>query len=67
MLPGAISALGIWSHPSRGAWIEMGLSIHVCGWVTSHPSRGAWIEIISKWADYVQWARTPHGVRGLKY
>ena len=25
----------------------------------SHPSRGAWIEIISKWADYVQWASHP--------
>ena len=36
-----------WSHPSRGAWIE----IAVCQaaetlFTGSHPSRGAWIEII---------------------
>ena len=34
------------SHPSRGAWIEIGryLMTSRCG-PLSHPSRGAWIEI----------------------
>ena len=35
----------LWSHPSRGAWIEILL---VCPEKTksgSHPSRGAWIEM----------------------
>ena len=39
---------GHWSHPSRGAWIEIkdiaGLQAQT---QLSHPSRGAWIEILA--------------------
>ena len=34
------------SHPSRGAWIEIGAGRgRPVGALPSHPSRGAWIEI----------------------
>ena len=33
------------SHPSRGAWIEMPVSLRVEWLAASHPSRGAWIEM----------------------
>ena len=36
------------SHPARGAWIEMYLSIAISKLNMSHPARGAWIEIIAK-------------------
>ena len=44
-LPSAI-ILATTSHPVRGAWIEMGISIdHPAYQEMSHPVRGAWIEI----------------------
>ena len=33
------------SHPSRGAWIEIGIWHVRNNRTPSHPSRGAWIEI----------------------
>ena len=33
------------SHPVRGAWIEISLSMSTASDSTSHPVRGAWIEI----------------------
>ena len=34
------------SHPSRGAWIEIGAAVVLVAIIeASHPSRGAWIEI----------------------
>ena len=37
---------GVRSHPSRGAWIEIGvLMTSTSNTSASHPSRGAWIEI----------------------
>ena len=37
---------GKWSHPSRGAWIEMIPPLELPqDKQASHPSRGAWIEI----------------------
>ncbi len=33
------------SHPSRGAWIEIGMCSLNGAALVSHPSRGAWIEI----------------------
>ena len=56
-----------WSHPSRGAWIEINAWNAVKNGVSSHPSRGAWIEIpaIGVRLGTVS-SRTPHGVRGLK-
>ena len=36
---------GEMSHPSRGAWIEIGLMVNLNNMIESHPSRGAWIEI----------------------
>ena len=34
------------SHPVRGAWIEISISVLVIGFILrSHPVRGAWIEI----------------------
>ena len=37
------------SHPSRGAWIEIGYQPRCSRFRSSHPSRGAWIEITSAW------------------
>ena len=56
------------SHPSRGAWIEMGVVLGAILLVLlSHPSRGAWIEIgLQVLPKMLAWCRTPHGVRGLK-
>ena len=57
-----------WSHPTRGAWIEIKKLVEVENQtVQSHPTRGAWIEInvnIIKFGVCV--SRTPPGVRGLK-
>ena len=39
------SDIGIWSLPSRGAWIEIITQFFVSIGETSLPSRGAWIEI----------------------
>ena len=36
-----------WSHPARGAWIEMIMTDGGVYVYTSHPARGAWIEITS--------------------
>ncbi len=43
---------GKWSHPSRGAWIEMIPPLELPqDKQASHPSRGAWIEIaLLRWA-----------------
>ena len=35
----------VWSHPSRGAWIEIFKYCRFMGSNRSHPSRGAWIEM----------------------
>ena len=35
-----------WSHPVRGAWIEIPKTDLFCVWIESHPVRGAWIEIL---------------------
>ena len=55
------------SHPSRGAWIEITQSTGIPIKKRSHPSRGAWIEMGSTWHATATTARTPHGVRGLKW
>ena len=34
-----------WSHPARGAWIEIDISGDPRFRISSHPARGAWIEI----------------------
>ena len=34
-----------WSHPARGAWIEIGIQRIDGRTRKSHPARGAWIEI----------------------
>ncbi len=34
-----------WSHPARGAWIEIGDHVRAAHRLRSHPARGAWIEI----------------------
>ncbi len=34
-----------WSHPARGAWIEICQDVSYGGIIQSHPARGAWIEI----------------------
>ena len=56
------------SHPTRGAWIEMGRKSSPANWYkTSHPTRGAWIEIeMCPAGAHIQLGRTPPGVRGLK-
>ena len=56
------------SHPSRGAWIEIGYPIINNLWaIKSHPSRGAWIEIHrASESGKPSEGRTPRGVRGLK-
>ena len=55
------------SHPSRGAWIEIGQHQDTARQPESHPSRGAWIEIVLSHKNSTRSAsRTPHGVRGLK-
>ena len=35
----------MWSHPARGAWIEIILITRGLISLSSHPARGAWIEI----------------------
>ena len=35
-----------WSHPTRGAWIEIVNGQHLGHALASHPTRGAWIEIL---------------------
>ena len=37
--------LASWSHPARGAWIEMVKMEPYYKFSASHPARGAWIEI----------------------
>ena len=56
------------SHPSRGAWIEIGAGRgRPVGALPSHPSRGAWIEILGiTGVAVITVSRTPRGVRGLK-
>ena len=57
-----------WSHPSRGAWIEIPPDAGDDGAEPSHPSRGAWIEIAGRSSGTGGLrSRTPHGVRGLKF
>ena len=34
-----------WSHPVRGAWIEMAYSGPLSAVYESHPVRGVWVEI----------------------
>ena len=35
-----------WSHPTMGAWIEIGIYLYYIRYpMTSHPTMGAWIEI----------------------
>ena len=43
---GAIGAVSVESPPSRGAWIEIPLSLKYSAPQQSPPSRGAWIEIM---------------------
>ena len=58
-----------WSHPARGAWIE------ICQIIPSrrdshrsHPARGAWIEIQRPSSGrQIRPSRTPQGARGLKF
>ena len=33
------------SHLTRGAWIEIDISMYTCEHILSHLTRGAWIEI----------------------
>ena len=56
-----------WSHPPRGAWIEILFRTLQNRILSSHPPRGAWIEIWSN-PEFLLGgdSRTPHGVRGLK-
>ena len=57
-----------WSHPARGAWIEISIKIQDRSGKSSHPARGAWIEIADDGYSAYRWrCRTPQGVRGLKY
>ena len=54
--------VGIASHPSRGAWIEITVAVSCGVSCTSHPSRGAWIEIaLRQLSAYV---RRSHPSRG---
>ena len=41
----AVVPLRRWSLPSRGAWIEMEIRLHLFYKLSSLPSRGAWIEM----------------------
>ena len=66
--PAVIAWCAVWSHPSRGAWIEIYDLLRNLATLESHPSRGAWIEITFPHARRNAWhRRTPHGVRGLKF
>ena len=57
----------LWSHPARGAWIEIAVLRFSFPVLRSHPARGAWIEIFSTLKVPISIpGRTPHGVRGLK-
>ena len=57
----------MWSHPSRGAWIEIGFRRDV-GFLsvgrTPHGVRG--LKSIQHRPEPAPERRTPHGVRGLK-
>ncbi len=57
------------SHPTRGAWIEIGTTNLLNPLLLeSHPTRGAWIEMVLM--DFIRRSnnrRTLPGVRGLKY
>ena len=44
-----------WSHPSRGAWIEMMYIKSTDGAGLSHPSRGAWIEMMAAAGVSCRW------------
>ena len=56
-----------WSHPVRGAWVEIILIKVAIRNIKSHPVRGAWIEImVLPLLLCLSASRTPHGVRGLK-
>ena len=58
---------GWWSHPARGAWIEICVVLLFALALRSHPARGAWIEIgRGQLTDALHAGRTPQGVRGLK-
>ena len=53
------------SLPSRGAWIEIGVSMLVVSVNVSLPSRGAWIEILLyAVAKPSAPGRSPRGERG---
>ena len=56
------------SLPTRGAWIEIKLTMPTRRMLWSLPTRGAWIEITpSSLRRSSPRSRSPHGERGLKY
>ena len=58
------------SHLTRGAWIEIKISLvkSIKPYMQSHLTRGAWIEISTIEAlPPPDASRTSHEVRGLKY
>ena len=63
-----ISELFPWSHPARGAWIEMPASRPSSSAPCVAPRTGCVDRNEGKYADYAYvFGRTPHGVRGSKY
>ena len=62
-----VQLLEQWSHPARGAWIEIYGAVLVQFTLRSHPARGAGIEIAIEFVEAMECVgRTPQGVRGLK-
>ena len=52
-------SLSCWSHPVRGAWIEMLPSSAPGRTAGSHPVRGAWIEIVLEGVDVLAGSVAP--------
>ena len=48
-----------WSHPARGAWIEIWRLLGCGAMKPSHPARGAWIEIRRLFAGEVHLVVAP--------
>ena len=49
-----------WSHPTRGEWIEIAMSLHDVFDFGSHPTRGEWIEILPWGSLYNPGNVSPH-------
>ena len=48
------------SRPTRGAWIEISVTLSICSSRTSRPTRGAWIEITSPFLLVIPPVVAPH-------